>query len=248
VSDVILKSLDVANFRSIRGHVHAPLDAKVVLVHGENGAGKTSLLSAIELALTGKVQSLERADPSYEKQLLHRLATEGSVLVRTAVEASERSFLSSLSADGIKSDVTLDERSATFFRKGLSAAVPARPTAPDLPRGGKRLGFALAQFVSKLLGLDRLDALENGLKPFADVRNVRKNVDGWLVAENEKSRLDRLLFDQRKVRELHHAQIESALGALKDIALSSDSPWTCGRSRWTMSKRPLCREGATPKN
>lgn len=117
MSDVILKSLDVANFRSIRGHVHAPLDAKVVLVHGENGAGKTSLLSAIELALTGKVQSLERADPSYEKQLLHRLATEGSVLVRTAVEASERSFLSSLSADGIKSDVTLDERSATFFRE-----------------------------------------------------------------------------------------------------------------------------------
>ena len=29
------------------------------------------------------------------------------------------------------------------------------------------------------------------------MRNVRKNVDGWLAAENEKSRLDRLLSDQR---------------------------------------------------
>ena len=76
MSDLILKSVDINNFRSIRGPVHAPLDAKVVLVHGENGAGKTSLLSAAELALTGKVQSLERADPDYEKQLLHRSATE----------------------------------------------------------------------------------------------------------------------------------------------------------------------------
>src|SRR4030088_1513390 len=71
-----------SNFRSIRGQVHAPLDAKVVLIHGENGAGKTSLLSAVELALTGRVQSLQRADPGYGKQLLHRSAAEGSVLLR----------------------------------------------------------------------------------------------------------------------------------------------------------------------
>jgi exonuclease SbcC len=65
MTDLLLKELDVTNFRSIRGHVHAPLDAQVVLVHGENGAGKTSLLSAIELALTGGVQSLRRADAGY---------------------------------------------------------------------------------------------------------------------------------------------------------------------------------------
>ena len=58
MNDSMLRALDITNFRSIRGHIHAPLDAKVVLVHGENGAGKTSLLSAIELALTGSVQSL----------------------------------------------------------------------------------------------------------------------------------------------------------------------------------------------
>lgn len=68
----LLKSIDIENFRSIKGHIHAPLDAKVVLVHGENGAGKTSLLSAIELGLTGGIQSLERADRRYKRQLLHR--------------------------------------------------------------------------------------------------------------------------------------------------------------------------------
>jgi exonuclease SbcC len=65
MSDFLLKGLSVKNFRSIKGTINVPLDANVVLVHGENGAGKTSLLSAIELALTGKVQSLLRADRTY---------------------------------------------------------------------------------------------------------------------------------------------------------------------------------------
>jgi exonuclease SbcC len=69
MNNVILKELDVTNFRSIRGHVHVPLDAKVVLIHGENGAGKTSLLSAIEYGLTGNVLALHRADPEYANRL-----------------------------------------------------------------------------------------------------------------------------------------------------------------------------------
>jgi recombinational DNA repair ATPase RecF len=76
MTDVLLRHLEVTNFRSIKGTIHAPLDAKVVLVHGENGAGKTSLLSAIELALTGRVISLQRADPQYMSQLLYRSAVQ----------------------------------------------------------------------------------------------------------------------------------------------------------------------------
>ena len=36
-------------------------------------------LAAIELALTGRVVSLERADPNYKHQLLHRLEAIGAV-------------------------------------------------------------------------------------------------------------------------------------------------------------------------
>jgi exonuclease SbcC len=117
MSDFALMSLDISNFRSIRGHVHAPLDAKVVLVHGDNGAGKTSLLSAIELALTGKVQSLERADPRYEKQLLHRSATEGSVSLKALAETSEQNFKAVLNAVGSQSITALHENRAAFFRE-----------------------------------------------------------------------------------------------------------------------------------
>src|SRR5690606_27281716 len=85
---------------------------------------------------------------------------------------------------------------------------------------GSDASSPLAQFVGKLLGLDRLDALEGGLKPLIDVRNVRKTVDGWLTAENEKARLDRLLADQRRARDALDEQIRMALSELATLCTS----------------------------
>lgn len=222
MSDTILRSLDITNFRSIRGHIHAPLDANVVLVHGENGAGKTSLLSAIELALTGQVQSLLRADPNYERQLLHRSAAGGSVVLR-ALNAAEQTFSATLDHVGVKSSNALAEPLAAFFKE--RAFLPQSLLGQLLQiyqDSGSDAESPLAQFVGKLLGLDRLDALEAGLKPLVDVRNVRKTVDGWLAAENEKLRLDRLLADQRKSRETINTQIVAALAELRNICNALD--------------------------
>lgn len=218
MNDLILRSLDISNFRSIRGQIHAPLDAKVVLIHGENGAGKTSLLSAIEFALTGKVQSLERADPRYEKQLLHRSAMEGSVLLKAALGTSEQSFKAALDATGSRSIMALDEKRAAFFRERVFLPQALLGQLLQIYQdAGNDAGSPLAKFVSKLLGLDRLDALEAGLKPLADIRNVRKIVDGWSIAENDKARLDRLLSDQRKVREELDEHIQGTLNELATL-------------------------------
>jgi len=220
LSNSILKSLDITNFRSIRGHVHAPLDAKVVLVHGENGAGKTSLLSALELALTGQVQSLLRADPSYQRQLLHRSAVDGSVVVRT-INGSEQTFSATLAPTGATSANALSEPLAAFFRE--RAFLPQSLLGQLLQiyqDAGNDAGSPLAQFVGKLLGLDRLDALEAGLKPLVDVRNVRKTVDGWLAAESEKSRVERLVTDQRKNRGVINDRIVTALAELSGLCAS----------------------------
>jgi exonuclease SbcC len=215
VSELTLRSLDIINFRSIRGQVHAPLDAKVVLVHGENGAGKTSLLSAIELALTGSVQSLERADPSYEKQLLHRSAAEGSVLLKTLIETSKQSFRAVLNASGSQSIDALDEKRAAFFRERVFLPQALLGQLLQIYQdAGNDMASPLAQFVTKLLGLDRLDALEAGLKPLADVRNVRKIADGWAIAEDDKARLEQRLFDERKAREELNKQVLSTLSEL----------------------------------
>jgi DNA repair protein SbcC/Rad50 len=216
MNGALLTHLDVTNFRSVRGHIHAPLDAKVVLMHGDNGSGKTSLLSAVELGLTGAVQSLRRADPGYATQLLHRDAKKGSVEVGTAVGATVQRYRTQLGRDGMIGDETLAAGPAGFFSERtylpqsllgqLLQIYQEAESGSDSP---------LARFVGDLLGLDRLDALEAGLKPLADVRNVRKVIDRWSQVEIEKTRFDRLIEDQRRSRKAVVETLDEALDRLR---------------------------------
>jgi len=220
MNDSILRELDITNFRSIRGHIHAPLDAKVVLVHGENGAGKTSLLSAIELALTGSVQSLKRADAGYAKQLLHRSAEQGSIVLNAAIGLNQRSFEARLSANGASSEGALDVRLSSFFSE--RAYLPQSLLGQLLQiyqESGSDRDSPLAKFVGKLLGLDRLDALEAGLQPLADVRNVRKITKGWNAAETQKIRIERLLDGQTKTRKATAERIDAEIKRLAELCI-----------------------------
>ena len=225
MSDLLISELDVTNFRSIRGHVHVPLDAKVVLVHGENGVGKTSLLSAIELGLTGGVQSLRRADTDYARQLLHRSAIDGKVTVKTTGPAGEQRYEAHLDETGAHSVMALEQELAAFF--GERTYLPQSLLGQLLQiyqDSGSGVDSPLARFVGDLLGLDRLDALEAGLKPLADVRNVRKVVDGWSHAEAELKLLNKLLDDRRQasadLREEFETEIEKLSGVCADLGLS----------------------------
>lgn len=217
---LLLKELDIVDFRSIRGHVHAPLDAPVVLVHGENGAGKTSLLSAIELALTGGVQSLRRADADYAEQLMHRSAASGSVTITTAGAAQTR-YSAMLNAQGIASSSPVDRLLASFFseRSYLPQALLGQ-LLQIYQDAGDEADSPLARFVGELLRLDRLDAIEAGLKPLVDVRNVRKITEGWSEREIEKTRLDTLVNDQKRIRAVMADEIAAALGEIQGALTS----------------------------
>jgi len=217
MSEFILKSLEVNNFRSIRGRIHAPLDAKVVLVHGKNGAGKTSLLSAVELALTGGVQSLKRADPDYQMQLMHRLAEEGSITLQAQNGIEEEFYKSILDINGAKTLSSLDKRRANFFKERVFLPQSLLSRLLQIyQESGNDTESPLAKFVTGLLGLDRLDALELGLQPLADIRNVRKITNGWQKVENDKSILDRQLLENIKTRNLWHNQVTEALHSLNE--------------------------------
>ena len=78
-----ITSLTATDFRSLRGTVTVPMDSPVVLIHGRNGAGKTSLLTAMELGLTGNLASLSRLDPQFQEHLVHKEAKSrrGSVSI-----------------------------------------------------------------------------------------------------------------------------------------------------------------------
>ena len=229
MTDLFLKELDVTNFRSIRGHVHVPLDAQVVLVHGENGSGKTGLLSAIELALTGRVQSLRRADPDYARQLLHRSTVSGNVTVKTTGADGEQQYEACLNATGARSIVVLEQQLATFFEE--RTYLPQSLLGQLLQiyqESGSAANSPLARFVGDLLGLDQLDALEAGLRPLIDVRNVRKVVDGWSQVEIEKNRLDRLLDDQRSARTGVDETLRKAIEELSEICTTLELPVEVG--------------------
>ena len=187
---MLLRELEVVNFRSIKGRLVAPLDASIVLVHGENGAGKTSLLSAIELALTGRVLSLERADPAYRGQLLHWSANEGRIDLSTDDGSS---FNTALNVSGLSAQAILPDRTASFFTERCYLPQSLLGQLLSIYQtSNEDIDSPLARFVGELLGLDRLDALDAGLKPLADLRNLRKIADGFGGAEAEKDRLERL--------------------------------------------------------
>lgn len=215
MTDAMLQSLDITNFRSIRGSIHAPLDAKVVLVHGENGAGKTSLLSAIELALTGRVIALERADAGYASQLLQRGAVEGRISLATNGLVDANLFETKLARTGVSSQTLLPTLTASFFSERcylpqsllgqLLQIYQDSDSSPDSP---------LARFVTELLGLDRLDAIETGLNPVADLRNFRKVNPTYGPVESEKQRLDRMISDHHQA---HTAAQKALAAAMTDI-------------------------------
>jgi len=174
-----LTSVTVTDFRSIRGTITVPLDAPIVLVHGQNGAGKTSLLSAIELALTGNVPSLMRADSEYVSHLVHKSAERS----RVAVEAS------GLSQSVLKAELEIGRHAVTgkpllsgdiarFYsercflaQSTLSRLLELYEKAPSRDEDSP-----LTKFVKDLLGLDYLDALIDGLYEAGDVRRLRTSV------------------------------------------------------------------------
>jgi exonuclease SbcC len=217
MTNILLQDVEITNFRSIRGKLLAPLDAKVVLIHGENGAGKTSLLSAIELALTGRVLSLERADPNYKSQLLHRSADAGRINLRTIGLEGANQFQTNLIGSGLEQYAGLKTELASFFSERcylpqsllgqLLRIYQESDAKPDSP---------LSRFVTELLSLDRIDAIEEGLQPVADLRNLRKTTDLFGQVEFEKARLERVLTDHRRMRGAAVTSIQTALSDLND--------------------------------
>lgn len=177
-----LKSVTITDFRSIRGTVTIPLDSPVVLIHGQNGSGKTSLLSAIELGLTGQVASLARVDPTFESHLVHKDATEGKVsitvdgLTDLSQAAEIKSINKKFSGKGVLSPLL-----SRFYgeRCYLAQSTLARLLEIYQHKDARLTESPLTKFVKDLLGLDQLDALVEGLHDAGDVRRLRAGAPSY---------------------------------------------------------------------
>ncbi len=219
-----LTSISVTDFRSIRGSLSVPLDAPVVLIHGQNGAGKTSLLSAIELGLTGEVPSLARVDPEYIGHMVHKEATESRIQLNVDGLALSRANADlRVSRTAIAGAPLLGGTMSRFYseRCFLAQATLGRLLELYEDKDARKSDSRLTKFVKDLLGLDHLDALIDGLHDAGDVRRLRTTVPAfWEARENipALSRdLERLQLDLAAIADADStamAIVAEALGLL----------------------------------
>ncbi|TSE08855.1 AAA family ATPase [Mesorhizobium intechi] len=228
MSAVQLRSITLTNFRSIKGTITVPLDAPIVLVHGANGAGKTSLLSAIELALCGQVASLQRVDPEYASHLVHKDAKSAELRIETSgLERNESSL--TVTANAIKGDALLAPDFARFYTERCFLAQSSLGRLLELYQdSAKRSDSALTKFVKDLLRLNHLDAIIDGLHDAGDVRRLRNGVPGYgeirdsiPQVEGERDRLDAEL----ELTDIRIRQLEEQNDALsKRLVSVGDRP------------------------
>ncbi len=199
-----ISSLTVANFRSIRGIVTVPMDAPIVLIHGKNGAGKTSLLSGMELALTGQLSSLDRMEANLGHHLVHKGADEAFVSVSTACAlgraASTGEFR--ITSRGLKGGApALTPQLARHYSERCYLAQSTLSRLLEIYQSKDVAAGAspLTRFVKELLGLDALDALIDGLHDAGNVLRLRGGAHlYWEVRDrvpNVQAELDKLARD-----------------------------------------------------
>lgn len=177
MSELPIQKLMVSDFRRIEGTRVLPFDAPVVLIHGPNGTGKTSVLSALELALTGGVRSMERQDDRYTAHLPFLGQPYATVRADVAeyLQSGGRGVPLTVGGTRIEGPRALSDEAAQFYseRCYLDQASLGRLLEFYQARVGNEES-ALTKFVSELLGLEKLDALRDGLSDANDLRLLKK--------------------------------------------------------------------------
>ena len=238
MTEVPIRSITISDFRRLEGTRTLPLDAPIVLIHGSNGAGKTSVLSALELGLTGQIRSLQRQDSRYTAHL----PTLGQDFATVRVEV-DQAFTDSvgpaapLTAGGSRIEGTpaLPPEAASFYgeRCYLDQASLGRLLELYQYREGKQES-ALAQFVNELLGLEQLDALRTGLSAANDLRSLKKLADrlddAAIRADRAEADLTETTLELTQIRAEVDLAREQAQAAARSLALELSESSTTGGS------------------
>lgn len=187
-----LKSLEIENFRSISGKWKVPLDAPVVLIHGHNGAGKTSLLSAIELAATGTVAYLDEQTDTIKNVLLNRHFDSGQVSLNLEPEGgSALSGSFSIEQDQLVGNAALSATSShQFVERCYLPQTALGRLLENYTATGKQVDTALVSFVKSIVGLDELDNFIAGLHSAGHISRAKKASKWWSQFEEELARAE----------------------------------------------------------
>lgn len=171
-----LQSIYMSDFRRLSGHHTIELNAPIVLLHGANGAGKTSILSALEMGLTGQIRSMRRQDSRYTAYLPHIGHEFATIRVEVADDYAAKRNSGPIAVGGsrIEGAPALDAMTAIFFSERCYLDQVSLGQLLELYQYTEgREESALARFINELLGLEQLDALRAGLDHAGDWRRLK---------------------------------------------------------------------------
>lgn len=191
-----LEAITLTNFRSINAPVRVPLDAPVVLIHGQNGTGKTSILSGIELALTGDIPSLRRVDAGYRQYLINKDAADARLDLTARGLPNDRTEASIRVTSNLIAGVPLltPELAKTYSERCyLAQATLGKLLEIYQGQDAQSSISPLTLFVKELLGLDVIEFIVEGLHDAGDVRRIRNAIPAYSDVERRISDVDRRL-------------------------------------------------------
>jgi exonuclease SbcC len=229
MGDVPIHRLVLSDFRCIEGTRELPFDAPVVLIHGSNGTGKTSILSALELALTGGIRSMERQSDRYQAHLPY--LGQPFATVRADVAGSLQAgglAAAPLTVSGARLEgaPALMPAAARFYSERCYLDQASLGRLLDLYQArSANEQTALEQFVNELLGLEKLDALRGGLSDALDFRLLRGLAAGVDNADREaKAVATRLKDESARLADLRTEVARSRAASRDAIAGSNHGP------------------------
>lgn len=223
MNDTPLRSISISDFRRIEGTRVFPLDAPIVLLHGQNGAGKTSVLSALELALTGEIRSMRRHDPRYTAHLpFHgREFATLSVTVSDLLSGGRVPERMTVGGSRIDGAPVLGADTAQFYAERCYLDQVSLGQLLDLYqyREGKEES-ALASFVNELLGLEQLDALRSGLSDAGDLRRLKRLSEPLANADTQAERAQSELADATEKLKSARDELTSSKERLVEVTIA----------------------------
>lgn len=220
-----LESVAITDFRSIKGTVTLPLGAPVVLIHGANGTGKTSVLSAIEMALTGEVLALRRSDANYFYHLPHRESTEARIVLSTSngsADARPTTVNMTVTAKGPQTAPLFNDSRRRFFAERCYLAQSTLGRLLEIYQHAdvNETESPLTRFVKDVLGLDQLDSVIAGLYAADDVRRIRKLVPAFRDTEDARTAATKRLTDWTSLAKKLQDQLRVSENALREVIRS----------------------------
>jgi exonuclease SbcC len=210
----------VSDFRCIEGTRVLPFDAPVVLIHGPNGTGKTSVLAALEFSLTGAVRSMARQYDRYTAHLPFLGQPFATVRADVAdyLQAGTRGVPMTVSGARIDGTPALTDRAAKFYTERCYLDQASLGRLLELYQfHEKNEESALAKFVNELLDLEKLDALRSGLSDANDLRLLKKLAVGVEDAAAKARAATAQLSEQSKLLAETQVELAQARSATREV-------------------------------